>query len=63
MTVDQPLYALAKTIQWSKPNCLGEDKFLVMLGDLHIEMTLMKCVGMSVKVTITCVVYVLPSSV
>ena len=47
MTVDQPLYALAKEIQWSKPNVLGEDKFLFMMGDLHIKMTLMKCLGMN----------------
>ena len=47
MNVDQPLYALAKDIQWSKPDALGEDKFLVMMGDLHIEMKFMKCLGMN----------------
>ena len=45
MTVDQPLYALAKEIQWSKPDILGENNFVVMMGDLHIEMTFMKCLG------------------
>ena len=45
MTVDQPLFAIAKEIQWLKPECLGEDKFLVMMGDLHIEMAFMKCLG------------------
>ena len=45
MTVDQPLYALAKEIQRSKPDILGENNFLVMMGDLHIEMTFMKCLG------------------
>ena len=47
MTVDQPLYALAKEIQWSKPDVQGEEKFLVMMEDLHIEMTFMKCLGMN----------------
>ena len=45
MTVDQPLFALAKTIQWAKPDVFGEDKLVVMMGDLHIEMTFMKCLG------------------
>ena len=45
MTVDQTLYTLAKEIQWSKPNYLGEGCFLVMMGDLHIEMTFLKCMG------------------
>ena len=45
MTVDQPLFALAKTIQWAKPDVFGEDKLVVMMGDLHIEMTFMKCFG------------------
>ena len=47
MTVDQPLYALAKEIQWSKTDVQGEEKFLIMMGDLHIEMTFMKCLGMN----------------
>ena len=47
MTVDQPLYALAKEIQCSKPDELGEDKFLVMMVDLHIDMTFMKYLGIS----------------
>ena len=40
MTADQPLYTIAKEIQWKKVNGLGEDQFLVMMGDLHIEMDL-----------------------
>ena len=43
MTVNQPLCDLAKEIRWSKPNYFGEDCFLVMMGDLHIEMTFLKC--------------------
>lgn len=45
MTVDQPLYALGKQIQWTKPGDIDDDHFLVMMGDLHIEMTFMKCLG------------------
>ncbi len=35
LAADQPLYALAKQIQWSWPSTLGEDKFVVMFGGLH----------------------------
>ena len=45
MTVDQPLYALAKCLQWTKPDTLGEQHFLVVMGNLHIEMTFMICIG------------------
>ena len=45
MTVDKPLYALGKQIQWTKPGEIDNDHFLVMMGDLHIEMTFMKCFG------------------
>ena len=34
---DQPLYALAKQIQWKFPAVLGEDKYVVLMGALHIE--------------------------
>ena len=47
MTVDQPLEAMTKETQWSKPDVLGKDKFLVMMGDLHIEMTFMKFLDMN----------------
>ena len=42
---DQPLYKLAKNIQWTWPETLGEDSYVVMLGGLHIKMTLLKCLG------------------
>lgn len=35
--LDQSLYALAKQIQWTLPE-FDEDKFLAMMGGLHIEM-------------------------
>ena len=42
ITADKPLYALAKQIQWSHPSTLGEDKFVVILGGLHIKMAILK---------------------
>ena len=36
-TFDQPLFALAKHIQWRWPETHGESKHVVMLGGLHIE--------------------------
>ena len=32
VTFDQPLYAIAKQIQWKWPEMYGEDKFVVMSG-------------------------------
>ena len=42
---DQPLYKIAKDIQWTWPETHGEDCYVVMLGGLHIKMTLLKCLG------------------
>lgn len=42
---DQPLYAIAKQIQWNWPLTHGEDKFFIMLGGLHIEMACLKMLG------------------
>ena len=50
MTFDQPLYAIAKTIQWTCPEQFGEDKLLVMLGGLHIEMAFNSLIGSWLKV-------------
>ena len=44
-TVDQPLYAIAKRIQWNWPDTHGEEHFVVVLGGLHIEMAAMKVAG------------------
>lgn len=33
-TGDQPVYAIAKQIQWLYPDKYGEDKIVVMLGNL-----------------------------
>ena len=45
LTFDQPLYALAKQIQWKWPEKYGEDKFVLMLGGLHIELAALKTIG------------------
>ena len=42
LTADQPLFAMLKEIQWTWPVAYGEDCFLIMFGDLHIEMGLLK---------------------
>ena len=42
---DQPLYALAKQIQWYWPDAYGKDKIFVMFGCLHVEMTALKTIG------------------
>ena len=43
VTVDQPLFALAKQIQWTWPNEF--EHFVFILGGFHIEMTLLKLIG------------------
>ena len=45
ITFDQPLYALAKRIQWKWPEEYGESKFVIMFGGLHIEMAALKMLG------------------
>ena len=34
---DQPIYAIAKQLQWQFPAILGEDMYVVLMGALHIE--------------------------
>lgn len=45
IAMDQPLYAVAKQIQWNFKDKYGEDKFVVMFGGLHIEMAFLKLIG------------------
>lgn len=42
---DQQLYTIAKKIQWNFPSEYGENKFVVMLGPLHIEQSFLKVLG------------------
>ena len=37
LTIDQPLFTIAKQIQWHWPDVYGEEKFVILLGGLHIE--------------------------
>ena len=45
IALDQPLYAVAKEIQWNWSGIYGEEKFVVMFGGFHIEMAFLKVVG------------------
>jgi hypothetical protein len=45
ITVDQPLFELAKMVQWKWPDSHGEQAYVVMLGGLHIEMALWSVLG------------------
>ena len=42
---DQPLFALAKLLQWNYKEYYGEKSFVVMMGPLHIEMAALKTIG------------------
>ena len=42
---DQPLFALAKQVQWQWPERFGEGKLIVMFGGLHVELTALKAIG------------------
>ena len=42
ITGDQPSYNVVKHIQWNWPSIHGKDKFIGMIGGLHIEMALIK---------------------
>ena len=45
ITVDQPLFALAKMVHWKWLTSHGEQAYDVMLGGLHIEMALWSVLG------------------
>ena len=45
IAADQPIYAIAKQVQWNWPEKYGEDKFFIMFGELHIEMVASRSVG------------------
>lgn len=45
ITLDQPLFAIAKGIQWKWPENYGEDAFVVMFGGLHLEMACWCTIG------------------
>ena len=45
ITADQPVYAIGKKIQWLYPDKYGEDKLLMLLGPLHIEVVFLHTNG------------------
>ena len=45
MAFDQPLFTLAKFVQWCWPETHGESHFIVLFGGLHIEMALWNTLG------------------
>lgn len=45
LACDQPLFKIAKEIQWSCLSSYGEDKMVILLGGLHIKMSLLKALG------------------
>ena len=45
IAMDQPLFAIAKQIQWEKADLCGEEKYVVMMGGLHVEMASLEMVG------------------
>ena len=45
LTVDQPLFVIAMRIQWQWPDIYGEERFIVLLGWLHIEMASLRSVA------------------
>ena len=45
ISLDAPLFALAKLVQWNWPYTHSEKDFVVMFGGLHIEMAIWKTLG------------------
>ena len=45
LTLDQPLFTIAKQIQWNWPDVYGEEQFVILLGGLHIEMAALTTLG------------------
>ena len=45
LTGDQPVYVIGKVgIQWHYPEIYGEDKLVMMMGSLHIEMNFLTAI-------------------
>ena len=43
IAMDQPLFALAKQIQWQWPETFGEDIFVIVFAGLHIKKNCVEC--------------------
>ena len=55
---DQPLFALAKEIQWRHPDTMGDDRVVIMLGGLHIELAVLKADFQSVLRSLSALMFV-----
>ena len=42
---DQPLYVIAKRLQWHQPDQYEYQKLFIMHGALHIEIAMLRCLG------------------
>ncbi len=42
---DQPIYTIAKQLQWTYPDVIGENKLVLMMGALHIEDKIHQMIG------------------
>ena len=45
IALDQPLYAIAKQIQWNWSDIYGEEEIVTMMGAFHIEIAALKTLG------------------
>ena len=45
MAFDAPLFVLVKLVQWKWPDTHGEEKFIAMFGDLHIDIAMWTTYG------------------
>ena len=45
IVLDQPLYTIATKIQWHESQNFWEDKYVVLMGGLHIEMSFPGVIG------------------
>lgn len=45
MCVDEPLFRVAKIIQWNWPHLWGENHLVLLMGPFHIEQAFLKLVG------------------
>ena len=46
---DQPVYAYSKEVQWRHPTIFGHRKYLCLLGDIHIEQSILGLHGDLIK--------------
>ena len=44
-TLDQPLYAISKNLQWYLPKEFGSSQLVLILGSLHVEMAMLSTIG------------------